>query len=138
MLVLPAILALAACAAAPPASSPPAADGARASRPAPPLALNEVDEAPLLLNAAEIPALVRRHYPTLLRDAGVHGRVTVRFVVGLDGRPEGASIQVLDTTQELFGTAAESVVRRLRYTPARVAGAPVRAWMTVPVEFNLR
>jgi len=125
LLSLLAVLALAACAAAPPASSPPAP------------VMDMVDEAPVLLNAAEMPALVRRNYPALMRDAGVHGRATVRFVVGLDGRPEGASMRVLDTTQELFGTAAEHVVLRLRFTPARVSGLPVRAWMTLPIEFTL-
>ena len=133
------LLALAACAPAQPAASPAPASGteAPAGRDRPYL-LSEVDVQPVLLNREEVVRAMRANYPTLLRDAGVEGTATLRFVVGADGVPERSSIQAVSTTHPDFGPGGERVVAAMRFSPARLGGAPVRVYLTLPVSFSLR
>jgi len=143
MILLTALGAVAACAPARPAASP-------APAPAPPApaaasapggrayVLSEVDVVPELINREEVGVAIRANYPALMHDAGVQGVVTVRFIVGADGIPERSSIQVVQTTTEQFREAGQRVAARMRFTPARLGGAAVRAYVTLPISFSLR
>jgi TonB family protein len=99
--------------------------------------LSAVEEQPVLLNRDEIAANISRSYPPLLRDAGVTGSVTLRMRVGSDGRVDPWTIEVVESTHDLFSQAASNVAGRLRFRPARVGGKPVPVWITLPVTFQL-
>jgi TonB family protein len=133
------LLALAACAPAQPAASSAPAPGTEApAGRARPYELSEVDTQPALLNREAVAAAIRANYPTLLRDAGVIGTATVRFVVGADGVPERSTIRAETSTHPDFGVAGERVAAAMRFSPATLGGAPVRVVLTLPISFSLR
>ncbi|HEX6750149.1 MAG TPA: energy transducer TonB [Longimicrobium sp.] len=79
--------------------------------------------APELLNPGRLAGLVRRYYPSLLRDAGVMGDVMVRVRVDEAGR--AARVTVVSQSHEKFGDAARSIAHQLRFRPAAEGGAAV-------------
>ncbi len=91
-----------------------------------------VDEAPELLSA---PPPV---YPSLLRLAGISGKVLVEAVVDTAGRVEPNSARVVDATDPAFGASALASVRRALFRPARMYGRAVRVLVRLPVVFALR
>lgn len=132
------LLALAACAPQPAASPAPASGAEAPAARTRPYELREVDTEPVLLNREEVVRVIRANYPSLLRDAGVRGTATVRFVVGVDGIPERSSIHTASTTHPDFGFAGERAAAAMRFSPARIGGVPVRAYVTVPISFSLQ
>jgi TonB family protein len=78
---------------------------------------------------------VQPEYPAAAKKEKLEGRVTVEFVVGLDGLVSQA--QVTDSTNDVFNEAALAAVRRWTFTPALEEGKPVASGMTVPVVFEL-
>jgi len=77
---------------------------------------------------------VKPVYPQIAIDAGVSGTVTLRVLVGVDGRVE--DVRVLDGIPLLNGAAMDAA-RRWRFEPARVSGRPVRVWVALPIRFRL-
>jgi periplasmic protein TonB len=141
-LLLGATAGLAAACRPAPAAPPGPAPGPAAAAPGDPRSarvyvLSEVDETPDLVNRDRIPEYIRRYYPRLLHDAGVEGTVSVRFVVGVDGRPEPSTIQVVSSSHDHFNSPGERVAAAMRFSPAKVAGTPVRVAVTMPISFTL-
>ena len=110
----------------------PAVDAGPAPAPAGPVAVDVVEEAPVLLR---FPA---PRYPEILRQAGIEGRAVVEVVLDTLGRAEPTSVRVLSSTHRLFEAAAVQVVLGSTYSPGRVAGRAVRVRIQVPVLFALR
>lgn len=135
-IILVVVATLAACApASPPAGlAPTAADADARGRVH---VLSEVDEFPELLNRDVVRAEIRANYPNVLRAARVEGTVTVEFVVGANGEPERATIRPVNATHDGFRESAERVAARMRFSPAKVGGRPVRAQVTLPISFLL-
>lgn len=77
-------------------------------------------------------------YPAMLKDAGVEGRVDVRFVVDTLGRVESGSVQVIDATHALFVESVRTALLRQRFMPAEVAGVRVRQLVTQPFVFTIQ
>ena len=77
-------------------------------------------------------------YPPVLKSAGIEGRVSLRFVVGTDGRPEAGSIQVLSSTNKAFELPAIEVIKKSRFKPAKIRGTPVRQLVDQAVRFSLQ
>lgn len=77
-------------------------------------------------------------YPPVLKSAGVEGRVSLRFVVGIDGRPEVGTIQVLSSTNKAFESPAIEAIKKSRFKPAKIRGAPVRQLVDQAVRFSLQ
>jgi protein TonB len=77
-------------------------------------------------------------YPAMLKDAGVEGRVDVRFVVDTLGRVERASVQVIDATHALFVESVRAALLRQRFSPAEVGGTRVRQLVTQPFLFTIQ
>lgn len=77
-------------------------------------------------------------YPELLRQAGLDGRVLVRFVVDSTGKVDMNSVQVLESTHDLFTRAARAALGGFRFKPAEVRGHRVRAMAEMPFEFRIR
>ena len=76
-------------------------------------------------------------YPLALRQAGIEGRVLVRFVVDSSGRIDSESVQVLQSTHELFTRAVRDALTSFRFTPAEVGRRRVSALAEMPFEFRL-
>lgn len=119
--------------------TPPAGDerrptGAPAEGPVP---LDAVEVRPSLRNGDEIDRLVRRLYPSRLRDSGVTGEVALRFVIDAEGRVEPGSIEVVSASHPAFGEAARRAAERFRFTPASVGGRGVRVATTMPIRWTL-
>lgn len=86
-----------------------------------------VHELPVLLNRAELPAILQDLYPPLLRLAGMGGGVRVEFVVEATGRVNQESMRILESPHPLLSTATRSALERVRFRPGRVqAGAETR------------
>jgi TonB family protein len=96
-----------------------------------------VGEPPVLRNRAELPAIMERLYPPLLRVAGMGGRVRVEFVVERTGRVNLASVRVLDSSHPMFSAATRSALARFLFRPGRVSiggqmnTVPVLVGMTI-------
>jgi periplasmic protein TonB len=99
--------------------------------------LSAVEELPSVTNRSDFARNLQRNYPPLLRDAGVAGTVNVRFRVLEDGRVDGESIEVTNSTHEQFNDPAIRAVRALRFRPAKVNGRPVKVWVEQPITFQV-
>ena len=101
-----------------------------------------VGEPPVLLNRAELPAIMQSLYPPLLRVAGLSGRVRVEFVVDRAGRVDRRSVRTLESPHPLFSSATQTALEQFRFRPGSVStGAdkrlvPVLVAMTI--EWTLR
>lgn len=76
-------------------------------------------------------------YPVALRQSGIDGRVLVRFVIDTTGRIEMASVQVLQSTHELFTRAVRDALSGFRFRPAETGGHHVPALAEMPFEFRI-
>lgn len=79
---------------------------------------------------------VKPEYPGIARDAQIEGRVTVRVLIGKDGRVLDAvlaeNIQV-----PMLNDAALKAARLWRFTPGIANGHPVACWTAIPFHFRL-
>ena len=99
--------------------------------------LAELSEAPTLRSPRDAQAAVLRTYPRALRDAGIGGKVQVRFVVRADGTVDPSSIEVLAASQEVFAQAAVEALREIRFVPGRRDGQPVASVVIMPVVYSV-
>jgi protein TonB len=90
----------------------------------------------LLMQLREPPVPPR--YPEALRRAGIDGTVVVKFVVDTLGRVDPASIEVLNSSHDLFTAAVRETLARLRFNPARTGDRKVRAAAIMPFQFTLK
>lgn len=90
------------------------------------------DEAPEMLTHPPL------EYPTLLREAGLEGRVLVELIVDSTGVAEAGSFRVVSSTHPGFEAAARRALLGARFRPGRWRGRPVRVLIRQPVEFRLR
>jgi protein TonB len=87
----------------------------------------------------EMPALVsctEPRYPDLAREAGVEGVVTVRMLVGLDGRVRRAILAPHGSVPMLDQAALEAA-RSCVFTPALANGHAVMVWVSRQYRFRL-
>lgn len=75
-------------------------------------------------------------YPEMAKRAGIEGKVTVRVLVGKDGKPMKAVVQQSDS--ELLNKAAVKAVMESVFTPAIQNQQPVTTWVSIPINFTLR
>ena len=76
-------------------------------------------------------------YPELLRQAGIDGRVLVRFTVDTLGRIDPTSVQILQTTHEQFSRSVRDALGAFRFRPAEASGRKVPALAEMPFEFKV-
>ena len=74
-------------------------------------------------------------YPEPLRQAGISGRVLVRFTVDTLGRVDPATMTVVQSTHEMFANSARVALAGFRFRPAEVNGHRVPALAEMPFEF---
>lgn len=99
--------------------------------------LTAVEDLPSLRNRSDFARQLERNYPPLLRDAGVTGTVQVRFRVLEDGRVDGESITITNSTHEQFNDPTMRAVRAMRFSPAKVNGRPVKVWVEQPITWQV-
>lgn len=73
-----------------------------------------------------LPGTGAPRYPTTLQSAGVEGDVHARFVVDTLGRVEKGSIEIVESTHDLFAAAVRDALARARFKAAEAGGHRVR------------
>ena len=94
-----------------------------------------VEERPVL-DRNGLSRALERHYPSVLRDSRVSGRVVIELIVDENGRPRPGSARVVDASHPAFGEAALRAVDRFRFTPAKMMGTPVPVRVTIPIQWT--
>ena len=94
-----------------------------------------VEELPVLLNRHDVGRQISALYPPALRASGVPGAILLHFRVSQNGTADPETITVLVVTDLAFEQPAMSVVRRMRFTPAKLGGWPVNVWISLPIQF---
>lgn len=95
----------------------------------------EVEERPVL-DRNGLSRALERHYPPVLRDSRVSGRVVIEVIVNEDGRPRPGSARVVEASHPAFGAAALRAVDRFRFRPAKMMGVPVPVRVTIPIQWT--
>jgi protein TonB len=76
-------------------------------------------------------------YPLSLKDAGVEGQVLAQFVVGENGRFEGGSLKILQSSNPAFTAAVKDALPRMRFSAAQIGGKKVPQLVQMPFQFHL-
>lgn len=90
-----------------------------------------VDQTPVLLSHPP------QYYPPLLKDAGIQGSVTLRFVIKTDGHADPKSIKVISSTNKAFEDPAKNLILGSVFRPGRLHGQPVAVLVEQSVAFTL-
>lgn len=75
-------------------------------------------------------------YPPAEQRAGRDGLVTLKVLVGADGRVREVQ-QLTATSDEFWRATQKQALARWRFTPATRDGIPVDAWRTMTVRFRM-
>lgn len=76
-------------------------------------------------------------YPADERRAEREGKVTIRVLVGIDGRVKDAQ-RVSATSESFWRATLDRALSKWRFRPATQGGVPVEAWRTMTLTFVLR
>ena len=93
--------------------------------------------APSILNVDEVVRAMQREYPTLLRDAGIGGTVSVYFFIDENGTVHDRRINESSGHQAL-DDAALRVADIYRFSPALNRDKKVPVWVSFPITFQVR
>ena len=74
-------------------------------------------------------------FPAALAAQGVHGQVTVQFVVDESGRVVATSIRVLRSDDPRLTETVKTSVLEMRFEPAEIAGKPVKQLVRQSFDF---
>jgi protein TonB len=80
---------------------------------------------------------LERHYPPVLRQSRVSGRVVIELVVDEEGLPVPGSARVIEASHPAFGDAALRAVDRFRFSPAKIGGTAVPVVVTIPIQWTV-
>ncbi|NIO00904.1 MAG: TonB family protein [Candidatus Latescibacteria bacterium] len=75
-------------------------------------------------------------YPQLAREAGIEGTVSVKVLVGEDGKVLDAVVLSSDVTPDMERAAIEAA-KKCRFKPAKQRTVPVKAHVMIPFQFKL-
>jgi TonB family protein len=93
----------------------------------------EVEKPPECVNLEMVKSSIE--YPPLAIESGQEGMVTVKVLVGTEGRV----IQVgLVSGPEIFHNEVKDKAKNLEFTVGLQNGKPVKVWMTIPFNFKLK
>jgi len=97
---------------------------------------------PVAFEACQVPPTLAHqpslHYPENARINGFEGRVSVRVLIGEDGKPVKSEIvKRVPADATYFDKESVRIVMESTYTPGQQNGKRVRVWMTVPIRFSL-
>jgi TonB family protein len=74
-------------------------------------------------------------YPKAAKDKGIEGRVSVRALIGTNGRVIKSFTE--NSTNSLFDEPAQTAVKRAKFTSAILKGKHIQRWISVPVIYRL-
>jgi protein TonB len=77
-------------------------------------------------------------YPPSLRDMGVEGEVLAQFVVGENGRYQGGTLKILNSSNPAFTAAVKDALPRMKFSAAQIGGKKVPQLVQMPFQFNLK
>lgn len=101
--------------------------------------IGPVDTTPMQMGSQlETIAATAPRYPREEARAGVQGRVILRILVGIDGRPLAVTIDKSSGNRVLDRTAREHVLKTWIFKPAMRNGQPVQAYGLVPMDFTMQ
>ena len=81
-------------------------------------------------------AVLQPEYPPSMIRAEIEGAVSVRVLVGTDGRVK--DVQVTNSADEAFSEATKrQALRKWRFLPATRDGEPYEAWRDMTVRFSM-
>jgi TonB family protein len=89
----------------------------------------------------EVPTAIAKgsptpRYPAVLTSTGIVGEARFRFVVDERGRVEMNTVEEVMSAHAAFSHAVRITLARMRFTPATVAGKPVRQLVELPFIFR--
>lgn len=76
-------------------------------------------------------------YPAAERRAGREGKVSIRVLVGIDGRVKDAT-RLSATSDEFWHVTLTRALSKWRFKPGTRGGVPVEAWRTLSLTFVLK
>jgi protein TonB len=76
-------------------------------------------------------------YPLSLRQSGVEGKVLAQFVVGENGRYQGGTLKILESSNPAFTAAVKDALPRMRFSAAQIGGRKVSQLVQMPFQFHL-
>ena len=88
------------------------------------------DEPPALID------FVPPSYPSLAKEAGIEGTVSIRVLVNEEGKVIAADVLSSDVTPAMEKAALEAA-KRCRFKPAKQRTVPVKAHVMIPFHFQL-
>ncbi len=92
---------------------------------------------PEIRNRPHLERLLEQEYPSLLRDAGIGGRVVVHFFINTEGRVENQFVAESSGHASL-DAAAIRIAPELIFSPARNQDQVVAVWVQIPITFQAR
>ena len=105
----------------------------------PPLPLDPPKPDPIMVGAQPDPRFARDFqpdYPGQLVRMGVEGKVTVKILVGTDGRVKAVQ-QVFADDPAFFRATEQQALRRWRFKPATRDGVAIESWREMTVRFRM-
>lgn len=101
--------------------------------------IGPVDTTPVQMGSQlETVTATAPRYPRDEARAGVQGRVVLRILVGIDGRPLEVTIDHSSGNRTLDKTAREHVLKTWVFKPAVRNGQAVQAYGLVPIDFTMQ
>ena len=91
-----------------------------------------VDRAPRIVGNPVPPA-----FPSIMRERGMGGRVSIQFVIDTLGRAEMHGLRVVEASDSAFAHAVRAALPRFRFTAGEVGGQKVRTLVQLPFDFTL-
>lgn len=96
-----------------------------------------VDKKAELTNRRELPRIMERLYPDVLKNAGIGGRVVVQFVVEPSGRIDMSTVKVMAAEHDGLVEATKKALREFRFSPARMGDRKVRMLTQMPIVWQV-
>lgn len=101
--------------------------------------IGPVDTTPMQMGSQlETITATAPHYPLDAARTGAQGRVILRILVGIDGRPVDVTIDKSSGNRSLDRTAREHVLNTWVFKPAMRDGQAVQAYGLVPIDFTMQ
>lgn len=91
--------------------------------------------APELKNRSEVQRALERHYPPLLRDAGIGGQPIVWFFIDENGRVQRTQLNK-SSGHDALDQAALKVADIMEFSPALNRDKKVQVWVSLPITFR--
>jgi periplasmic protein TonB len=92
---------------------------------------------PQLRNDRAVQQALMRHYPPLLRDAGIGGTVLMWFFIDENGRVQNTRINQ-SSGYDAFDQAAQNVASIMEFSPAYNRDQRVPVWVALPITFAIQ